>query len=283
MLAVQETATVSVTKPADQTAWVRRLAAADIPVQRLTIERLAALAANVDDASPRDVALVVMQDPLMTAKLLAWFANHRSRRQVSDILSIEGTIVMMGVPPFFRAFADLRAVEDHLADRPEALEGLNRVIHRASNAADWAAAWAGRRNDLDAGELMLAALLHDLTEMLMWCFAPAIMVSMTRALRTIPGMRSRDAQVQMLGVAINDLHLALVKVWHLPEMLVTMMDDDAANNVRVRNVRLAVDLARHSENGWDDPALPDDYEGIAALLHMTPAQVKEMVAPREWA
>ena len=48
-----------------------------------------------------------------------------------------------------------------------------------------------------------------------------------------------------------------------------LLDDDKARNPRVRNVKLAVDLARHSANGWDDNALPDDFAAIEELLHMS--------------
>ena len=47
------------------------------------------------------------------------------------------------------------------------------------------------------------------------------------------------------------------------------MDRTKADHPRVRNVALAVDLARHSANGWDDPALPDDFAAIAELLHIS--------------
>jgi hypothetical protein len=47
------------------------------------------------------------------------------------------------------------------------------------------------------------------------------------------------------------------------------MDRNNAENPRVRNVTLAVDLARHSANGWDDAALPDDYSAIEDLLHVS--------------
>lgn len=46
---------------------------------------------------------------------------------------------------------------------------------------------------------------------------------------------------------------------------------------RVRNVILAVNLARHSANGWDDAALPDDYEDIAKLLHLQASEVMIIV------
>jgi hypothetical protein len=47
-----------------------------------------------------------------------------------------------------------------------------------------------------------------------------------------------------------------------------LLDDRRAENPRVRNVKLAVDLARHTANGWNDPALPDDFRGIRNLLHV---------------
>ena len=37
---------------------------------------------------------------------------------------------------------------------------------------------------------------------------------------------------------------------------------------RVRNVVLAVNLARHSAENWENPGLPDDFRGIEKLLHV---------------
>ena len=45
-----------------------------------------------------------------------------------------------------------------------------------------------------------------------------------------------------------------------------LTDDEHAAQPRVRNVLLAVNLARHSANGWDDAALPDDAVITAATL-----------------
>jgi hypothetical protein len=36
----------------------------------------------------------------------------------------------------------------------------------------------------------------------------------------------------------------------------------------VRNVQLAIRVARHSALGWDNPALPDDVDEVAALLNL---------------
>jgi hypothetical protein len=37
----------------------------------------------------------------------------------------------------------------------------------------------------------------------------------------------------------------------------------------VQNVKLAVNLARHSVNGWTDAAIPDDFAAIENLLNVS--------------
>jgi len=86
--------------------------------------------------------------------------------------------------------------------------------------------------------------------------------------------------VRVLRVDLNELQMALAKRWHLPALLALlaqMMDDHHAESVRVRNVLLAVRLARHSAKSWDNPALPYDYRDIAALLSVSPSKVLELV------
>ena len=67
----------------------------------------------------------------------------------------------------------------------------------------------------------------------------------------------------------------MCKVWNLPRLLAQLIDDQPSDVMRVRNVTLAVRLARHSAHGWDDPALPDDYEEIGKLLNLNPAVVRQ--------
>ena len=51
--------------------------------------------------------------------------------------------------------------------------------------------------------------------------------------------------------------------------LAQLLDHRHADNPRVRNVKLAVDLARHTADGWNNRALPDDFQGIRDLLHVS--------------
>jgi HD-like signal output (HDOD) protein len=264
----------------DLTAWTRYFARADIPVLRRTVVELDAMRERADTLNAQEVAEVVMRDPLMTLKVLAHMSTHKGRRQLTDIETVEATIVMLGAPPFFRIFSNMTVVEDTLREQPEAHLGLMRVITRAYRAACFARDWASYRQDLDAEQIIIAALLHDLAEMLLWCFAPALALKIKAMQKTLTGLRSTAAQRDVLHVELNDLEIALMKHWRLPELLLEMLDDKHANNSRVRNVVYAINLARHCANGWNDPALPDDYRNIADLLHATPQHVREMLEPQ---
>jgi len=84
-------------------------------------------------------------------------------------------------------------------------------------------------------------------------------------------------------VNITDVQLALVHAWHLPQLLVALLSDGDSESPRVRNVVLAADLARHAANGWDDPALPDDFEAIGKLLHLKRSTIMQRVGvPEEY-
>jgi HD-like signal output (HDOD) protein len=72
----------------------------------------------------------------------------------------------------------------------------------------------------------------------------------------------------VLNVELADVQQALMRAWHLPELLVRISDDRHADSAQVRNVLLAIRLARHTAQGWYNAALPDDVRDIAALLNL---------------
>lgn len=266
--------------PPDLNAWIAHFTRTEIPVLRRTARRLDEMGEEVETLNAQDVAGVVGEDPLMTLRVLAHMSTHRSRGQLTDIESVEGAILMMGMPNFFRTFSGLPVVEDTLREYPAAHLGLLRVIARAHRAAGYAHLWAVHRRDLDIREILLATQLHELAEMLLYCFAPELAVGLVDLQRRAPTLRSRVAQKELLGIELQELELALMQRWRLPELLVQMIDDAHADHPRVRNVACAVRLARHSAHGWDDPALPDDFRDIAQLLNMPVENVENALRPR---
>lgn len=262
-------------------AWVRHMSAIDIPVLPATAALLAELTPEADATDAHAIARIVSDDPLMSVKLYRLVAERRGRRQLTDVETIAGCVVMLGVPPFFAAFSDLHTVTEHFQADAQAQLHLLEVLKRSRRAANHAAAWAVRRQDLDHEVIRTAALLHDFSEMLLWLSAPALAREIARRLSATPGLRSAQAQKAVLGTTLNEIEAALLKCWGLPEILTRIVDDSISGDAQERNVTLAVALARHSASGWDDPALPDDFAALARLLNVSPARAQEIVEEEE--
>lgn len=261
--------------------WKAFLSQAEIPVLKQTARDLALLFEDVDNISMREVAAVVVRDPMMTIKLLRYLQKTKHRAQEHEVLEVEQALLMVGVVAFFRNIPPQPLMDESLRTHMAALVHLLRVVHRSQRAASYAFDWAVHLRDLHFEEVRIAALLHDLAEMLMWCFAPGKMLKIHAMQQQDKSLRSRAAQEQVLGFTLAELQLALAQAWGLPQLLVTLMDDGSAQQPRVRNVVLAVNLARHSANGWDDEALPDDYESIGELLGMSAEEVMLTIGEEE--
>ncbi|MGP1675576.1 MAG: HDOD domain-containing protein [Burkholderiales bacterium] len=259
--------------PRNELAWVRALGAVEIPVLSRTVEELAQLREHEEHVVARDIAQVLLHDPMFTLRVLRYLQAHRGAAQKTEITTVEHALMMLGVSRFFAHFGDLPAVESTLSEQPLALEGLMRVVYRAHHAALYANDWANVHYDRNAGEIAIAALLHDITEMLLWCFAPEMALRIGAIRRNNPSVRSSAAQLSVLGFELSALQAALIAEWRLPVLLQSLMDDTHATLPRVMNVALAVNFARHSARGWDDLALPDDYGAIEHFLKLERTEV----------
>lgn len=258
--------------------WVSILTRADLPVLKQTARDLATLRADDKRLNAHAVAEVIARDPIMTVKLLRYLQRHKGRAQVTEIVQVEQALLMLGLEPFFNNVTPQPLVEEMLKTHVAALAPMLRVVHRSHRASEYAKDWAVQLHDLHYEEVRVATLLHDIAEILMWCFAPDMMLEIRDIQQQDKTLRSRHVQEQVLGFALVELQKELAVQWGLPELLLTLMNDSCTRQPRVRNVVLAVDLARHSANGWDDAALPDDYKNIGELLRMPAEQVMAMVA-----
>ena len=223
---------------------------------------------NEDAVDAHLLSQAISSDPIMTLKLLAHVAKLRRGREGSDTETVTEALVMLGIPPFFRAFGNLPTVEARLQDHPQALEGFQQVLRRAHRAANFAIGFAVHRMDHDAPVIHEAALLHDFAELLLWVRAPAFALEISRQQDADANLRSADVQRGLLHIELSDLQHELMKAWRLPALLVRITDGHQADTDQVRNVLLAIRLARHSAHGWDNAALPDDVQEISALLQL---------------
>ena len=258
-------------------AWKQYFLDAEIPVLASTSRGLEELRANEDDVNPGMLAELIEKDPFMMVKVLAYVASKRRNNDGTATETITSSLVMMGVAPFFRNFGLQPTVENHLAQQPAALAGVMALIKRAERAAHFATGFAVHRLDTDVEVIRQAAFLHDFSELLMWCYAPTMELEIHAMQRSNPTLRSAALQRFIFNMDLHDLRQELMKEWHFPELLIRISDGKHVDHPIVLNVLLAVRLARHTENGWDNAALPDDFEDISKLLNAPTRVVRGFV------
>ena len=261
----------------DLGAWTAHFLAAQIPVLASTAESLEALRAREDEVDANLIGEMVAGDPLMTLRVLSHAAANRSPRMLTDTGTVTAAIVMMGITPFFSAFGPPPTVEDRLREYPAALAGIQAVLRRSHRAATFAIGFAVHRMDPDAALVHQAALLHDFAELLLWCHAPTLALELKRLQRTDRALRSSVAQRCVLKVELGDLQQALMRAWRLHALLIKTADERHAEHPSVRTVALAVRVARHSAQGWDNAALADDFSDIATLLNLSVGAARHFV------
>ena len=254
--------------------WVSFLSTVEIPVLKQTARNLAELLEDEKNLSARNMAHIIKNDPMMTVKLLRYLQLNKHSRQEHEVAEVEQALMMLGLESALNKVPTNPLVEEILApDHMDALISLLRVTRRANIAADYAFDWSVRLNDLHFEEIRIATLLHDIAEILMWCFAPAEMTKIKALQKQNKALRSHMVQKHIFGFSLPELQSALIEQWSLPKLLITLMDDACVEQVRVRNVTLAINLARHAANGWDDAALSDDYKEIGQLLKLEDEEV----------
>jgi HD-like signal output (HDOD) protein len=256
-------------------AWVARFRAMPIPVMAGTAAAIDELIDHEDAVDAHTIAESIGADPLMTLKLLSHVGTV-SRRD-TEVETVTAALVLMGVGPFFRTFSSLLTIEDLLGDLPEALASAYAVLDRSHRAARFALGFAAHRLDPDAAVLHEAALLHDFAELLLWCHAPGLALQIARRQEADATLRSADVQQAVLGTSLSALQQALMKAWRLPSLLIRLDDDEHAESSQVKNVLLAVRVARHSTQGWNNAALPDDVAAVAALLQLSCASAMKLL------
>lgn len=252
--------------PPDLGSWMACFAINRLPVLARSTQAISALASQEDDLDAHRLSQSLTDDPLLCLRLLAHVARlSRGRGQAETMVE---ALVMLGISPFFRDFSHLNRVEDLLQDLPWALGGFKQVLRRAHRASRFAVAFAVHRMDQDVAVIREAALLHDFAELLLWVRAPSLARDVNLRLKQDSTLRSAAVQRELLNVTLGQLQHALMQAWCLPRLLVQISDDRPSASPQVRNVQLAIRLARHTSQSWDNAAVPDDLKEVAELLQL---------------
>ena len=122
----------------DIDAWVKFFSDAELPILRQTLRRLDEAHAKIDSISGREIAAIVLQDPLLTVRVLSHIQPLSGKRLHSDITNIGNAIMMLGIEPFFESIGTPTTLESLLQDERQALLGALQAIRRMQRASRYA-------------------------------------------------------------------------------------------------------------------------------------------------
>lgn len=252
--------------------WAAYLTAQQLPVmarsklalQTLEAEKGAELSAN-------DLAGLANGDPFLCLCLLREAENRRSTRLGHETSTPLAAVMQLGT----KGFREL------LFASPETDEfnpGLVKCEARAVIAGELAAAWSSSRSDVSPDEVLMAALLSEIGELMLWHFAPDLPQAALAALASGEAKRTAAAQEATCGFKFKDLTLKCAEIWKLPAILVQLIHGH--DTVRANIARLCRNTARHLIASPDNPALPDDLAAAQKLLPH--ASMEWLVGELKW-
>ena len=250
--------------------WRDKLKPGDLPVFKHTHDRLRELSPRREEISARDVANVVLADPLATLQVLHVLNKRVLERYGTEVLTVEHALMMQGLGVYLDAARRLPILEDTPAGKDsKCLKAMQSISRRAQHAAWQARDFAVLHTDVRAEEVEVAALLSYGPELLLWLRAPNVAESLTRQRRRHPG---QVAEENVLGVAMKALRLKVLEDWSIPPTSLDLLDAKNAERARQVILTACLHIADRSERGWWDEKLLEDYEALAGVEN-TPLDV----------
>jgi len=259
--------------------WAAFLTSQQLPVMPRSKQALLALEEEKgNEMTANDLVVLADGDPFLCLSLLREAENRRSARLGHETSTPLAAVMQLGVKSF-------RELLINSPETDETRHGLARCEARAVMAGAMAAAWSKSRADVSPDEVLMAALLSEIGELLLWHFAPDLPQAALQALASGEAQRSAVAQEAVCGFKFKDLTLKCAEIWKLPNIIVQMIRGH--DTTRANLARLSRNTARHLIGGPDNPALPDDLaaakrllphasmEWLVEELHWVPAEMRQ--------
>ncbi len=247
--------------------WAAYLTAQQLPVMARSKAALIELEAQ-GKVSGKDLAGLADTDPFLCLCLLREAENRRSSRLGHETTTPLAAVLQLGET----AFRELLLASP---ETDETNQGLAAGESAAVVAGRLAAVWSPARADISPDELVMAVLLSEIGELMLWHFAPELPQAALDSLASGESKRSATAQELSCGFRFKDLTLKCAEIWKLPAILVQLIR--GTDSPRANLARLCIDTARHLGAGSDNPALPDD---LAAARRLLPGASLEWLAAR---
>lgn len=210
-----------------------------------------------------EVLNIILNDPLLSLKLLFKISTKRRMAMELEINSMKKALMILGFKEFFEIVFNSSVMIRN--------EGFDILIKRSQYASEKAKRIAIERNDVLPEEVQLTTLLADLGELILWIYESKVPEEIMNAMMYGRYKRNQEAQLSICGYRFKDLSYELAKRWNLPSPIIKLIE----NNIEERSVisKICINLSRHLYEKKGYLAVPDD---IKELKKQTFHSVKEL-------
>lgn len=248
----------------DQAYWSRRWQHVVLPVMNITQHELQALLPQADHARPKQLADIVLRDPVFTLQSLRVLNTMPRGSYSSAVVDVNNAVLLLGPQRFIEQFSNFPLLEDKFpVTNP--LREASLLLTRNSRLAAWFAwEWGKLRLDVKTEELYLAALLYPLREWLINTDAElqhAVRTNDPRAIELVNWLHTRHAA---------EIFATLLAKWKFPEHVIDLIAENRQQTPRSQCVFLAVRLAQALARGWYRPEVTEILTMTAEVLKCDP-------------
>lgn len=254
-------------------AWVQRLALQDMPILA-RIARKIEIIVGTRDSHAAALAEVILQDPVMTARVLK-MANSAyymgGRQSILGTTATIGTVSRAVMVLGFETIRDLnrdRAVVENREpgfQRTHLLRKMSESLHGAVQSC-----WLAQRlYDESPEEIYIAALLGQLGDIAFWSLADETLIVKLESKRQLPGYTRSLAELEILGFSLDRLTALLCKEWHLSRLLPEALNPAESANRRLLPITWGRRLAQALEGGDPSAQVQQLTRQAATRLRLT--------------
>jgi len=190
----------------------------------------------------------ILFDACFSACIFKHVNTQRIKAGRNPLTTLENALSHLGQEAFQNVL-NRTAILEELNLPPENLQGYMRVMGQSCHAALQAKSWGEQRNVVQFEEIQLAALLQNITELMLWCYAENTMSEIEQACY-VDKQTYEEAANKVLGCGMRELSVVLAEKWGFPEMAVDALNSKLDDFTLATGAALASELARVVDISW---------------------------------
>ncbi len=254
--------------------WVQKVSEYDFPIFQSTINALSNISVE-DDTSASELTSVILRDPSLSAKILKFANSSYYNPSQAKTYTVSRAVVLMGFDVVRDIGLSLAIIESFLGAKSRTI--VSALMAKSFHAATQARNLARENGEKGLEEIFLAALLHNLGEMVFWCVADDELVDKLLTAMEDEEYDEEEAQESILGFKLADLTHALVSKWNMNKILADTLSDTPSDDSRKKYIHFGVKLAETLPDGIESEKAKKVCKQLAGQLGRPLGETKKIV------